>query len=265
MSQLDKIVRLLLPLLAVVEAVTPSLGHAQGVPVVDASAIAAAQQNLQMLQQQFQQLQSLANTAQSLAKAVGQNGALGIALPQVLSQSGLDQFSATVSSTLSGLNAGSQLQSVFNQIKQQKGIAGASGQTADFSSFSSAQQWVNTNLATAPGATATAQGLGRQARSMVAGETAADGYALALTARQQVSTMSAQTQTLANQVATAQTLRDDVAANTAVMLAVHDEMAEIQALLASLLAVQSSGQMADSDMQAALGRTAASQTSGGTP
>jgi hypothetical protein len=34
------------------------------------------------------------------------------------------------------------------------------------------------------------------------------------------------------------------------MLAVHDEMAEIQALLASLLAVQSSGQMADSDMTA---------------
>jgi hypothetical protein len=85
---------------------------------------------------------------------------------------------------------------------------------------------------------------------MVAGQSAANGYALALTARQQVSTMAAQTQSLASQVSSAATLRDDVAANTAVMLAVHDEMAEIQALLASLLAVQSSGQMADSDMSA---------------
>lgn len=265
MSQLGKAVRFLLPLLAFAGAVAPAPGRAQGVPVVDASAIAAAQQNLQMLQQQFQQLQNLANTAQGLAKAVGQNGPLTVALPQVLSQSGLDQFSASVSSTLSGLNAGSQLQSVFNQIKQQKGVSGAAAQTPDFSSFSSAQQWVNTNLTTSPGATATAQGLGRQARSMVAGETAAGGYALALTARQQVSTMSTQTQTLANQVAAAQTLRDDVAANTAVMLAVHDEMAEIQALLASLLAVQSSSQMADSDMQAAPAPTSASQTSSGTP
>lgn len=265
MSQLGKIVGLLLPLIASVAVMAPAPGRAQGVPVIDASAIAAAQQNLQMLQQQLQQLQSLASTAQGLAKAVGQNGALTtLVLPQVLSQSGLDQFSTTISSTLTGLNAGSQLQSIFNQIKQQKGLSGTS-QAPDFSSFSSAQQWVNTTLTTSATATATAQGLGRQARSMVAGEAAAGGYALALTARQQVSTMSTQTQTLASQVASAQTLRDDVAANTAVMLAVHDEMAEIQALLAALLAVQSSGQMADSDLQAASTPTAASQTSSGTP
>jgi hypothetical protein len=258
MSQLGKAARLLLPLASLAGMAVAAPASAQGVPVIDASAIAAAQQNLQMLQQQLQQLQSLANTAQSLARAVGQNGALTLVLPQVLSQSGLDQFSSTISTTLTGLNAGSQLQSVFSQITQQKGLSGAS-QTPDFSSFSSAQQWVNTTLTTSPTATATAQGLGRRARSMVAGEAAAAGYALALTARQQVSTMSSQTQTLANQVSSAQTLRDDVAANTAVMLAVHDEMAEIQALLAALLAVQSSSQMADSDMSA---QNAASQTSG---
>jgi hypothetical protein len=264
MSQLGKAVRLLLPMVALSATVAPVPGRAQGIPVIDASAIAAAQQNLQMLQQQLQQLQSLANTAQSLAKAVGQNGALTLVLPQVLSQSGLNQFSATIYSSLTGLNTGSQLQSVFSQIKQQKGLA-ASSQTPDFSSFSSAQQWVNTTLTTSPTATVTAQGLGRQARSMVAGEAAADGYALALTARQQVGSMSTQTQTLANQVASAQTLRDDVAANTAVMLAVHDSMAEIQALLAALLAVQSSSQMADSDMQATSGSTSTSQSGSGTP
>jgi hypothetical protein len=240
---------------AVAGGLLPTLGQAQGIPVVDSSAIAAAQQNLQMLQQQLQQLQSLASTAQNLAKAVGQNGALSVVLPQVLSQSGLDQFNAAVSSALTGANAGSQLQSVLGQLRAQKGLPSTTASAPDFSSFSSAQQWVSNSLTTAPTANLTAQGLGRQARSMVAGEAAADGYALSLSARQQISSMSAQTQTLANQVSAAQTLRDDVAANTAIMLAVHDEMAEIQALLASLLAVQSSGQMTESDMQAAAPQT----------
>jgi hypothetical protein len=222
---------------------------AQGIPVVDASAITAAQQNLQMLQQQFQQLQSLLTTAQGLAKSVGQSGPLSVMVPQVLSQSGLDQFSSAATAGIAGLNSGSQLQSLLTQIKQQKGLP-TSGSAPDFSSFTSTQQWVNTALITTPTATATAQGLARQARGMVAGEAAASGYALALTARQQISAMSAQTQSLANQVAGAATLRDDVTANTAVMLAIHDEMAEIEALLASLLAVQSTGQMADTDFQA---------------
>ena len=260
MSRLVNAPRSLLILAFLGSALPPAAGQAQGIPVVDTSAIAAAQQNLQMLQQQLQQLQSLASTAQGLAKAVGQNGPLSVALPQILSQSGIDQFSATVSSALTGANAGSQLQSVLTKLRQQKGLPNAVGSAPDLSSFSSAQQWVSNSLMTAPTASVTAQGLGRQARSMVAGEAAADGYALSLSARQQISTMSAQTQSLANQVAAAQTLRDDVAANTAVMLAVHDEMAEIQALLASLLAVQSSGQMAESDMQAA-----PQQISTGTP
>lgn len=263
MSRLGKFTRNWLPLLALAGCMAPMPDYAQGVPVVDASAIAAAQQNLQALQQQLQQLQSLASTAQSLAKAIGQGGALTLALPVVLSQSGLDQFSTTVSATLTGLNAGSQLQSVLAQINQLKGVA-TNSQSPDLSSFSSARQWVDTNLTTTQTATSTAQGLGRQARSIVAAEAAAGGYALALTARQQVSTMSQQTQTLANQVASAQTLRDDVAANTAVMLAIHDEMAEVQALLAALLAVQSSSQMADGDMRG-IASQASGQANGGTP
>lgn len=248
MSQRDRSSKYCRLMLAMIGLSAASSGMAQGIPVVDVSAIAAAQQNLHMLQQQFQQLQSLLNTAQGLAKSVGQGGALSVALPQALSQSGLDQFSTTVTGSLSGALPGSQLQSVFSQIGQSKGLAASAVGAPDFSNFTSTQQWVNNVLTTSPTANATAQGLGRQARGMVAGEAAANGYALALTARQQVSTMAAQTQVLANQVSAAATLRDDVAANTAVMLAVHDEMAEIQALLASLLAVQSSGQMAESDM-----------------
>ena len=251
MSRRDRYPKYLLPVLLVTGLALPGRGLAQGIPVVDASAIVAAQQNLQMLQQQFQQLQGLLATAQGLAKSIGQSGTLAVSLPQALSQSALDQFSTTTSASLSGALPGSQLQSVFAQISQLKGIAAQAGQSPDFSNFTTAQQWVNNALTTSPTASATAQGLGRQAREMVAGEAAASGYALALTARQQISAMTAQTQSLASQVAAANTLRDDVAANTAVMLAVHDEMAEIQALLASLLAVQSTGQMAESGMSTA--------------
>jgi len=250
MSQRDSALNYCRTVLTAIGLLAADLGSAQGIPVVDSSAIAAAQQNLQMLQQQLQQLQSLLGTAQGLAKSVGQGGALSVVLPQALSQSGLDQFSSTMSSALSGALPGSQLQSVFSQISQLKGLAAPTGQAPDFSSFTAAQQWVSNVLTTSPTASATAQGLGRQARWMVAGESAASGYALALNARQQLSAMAAQTRILANQVSSAASLRDDVAANTAVMLAVHDEMAEIQALLAALLAVQSSGQMADSDVTA---------------
>lgn len=247
MSQRDNSLKYCRLALASIALSITAPGWAEGIPVIDASAIAAAQQNLQMLQQQVQQLQSLLSTAQGLAKSVGQNGALKVIMPEVLSQSGLDQFSSTVTSSLSGAIPGSQLQSVFAQIAQLKGLGTSLGGKQDFSNFASTQQWVTNVLTTPPNANATAQGLGRQARGMVAGEAAASGYALALSARQQVSAMTAQTKSLADQVSSATTLRDDVAANTAVMLAIHDEMAEIQALLASLLAVQSSGQMADSD------------------
>lgn len=251
MSQRDNAFKYWRSAVAMVGWIISSPGLADGIPVIDASAIAAAQQNLDALKQQVQQLQNLLSTAQNLAKSIGQDGALKVVLPQAFSQSGLDQFSNTVTSSLSGTLPGSQLQSIFSQIGQLKGLSASVTGTPDFSNFSSTQQWVKNVLTTPATASATTQGLGRQARALVAGEAAASGYALALSARQQVSAMATQTQALATQVSSATTLRDDVAANTAVMLAIHDEMAEIQALLASLLAVQSSGQMADSDMSTA--------------
>ena len=219
-------------------------GRAQGVPVIDQSAVAAAQQNLTALQQQLQQLRGLVQTAQNLSTAIGSAGTPPVPFQSSLAQSGISQFSSFILSAL-GASSGSSLSGVLAQINQIRN--GSASVPADFTNFTSAQQWVGASLTTSPTDSATAKSLGRQARAMVAGESAADGYAMALTARQQISAMASRAQVLANQVTSATTLREDIASNTAVMLALHDEMAEIQALLASLLAIQASDQLVVGD------------------
>ena len=213
----------------------PGIGFAQGLPVIDSSAIAAAQANLDALKQQLDQLKSLVKTTQSLANAVGQAGATAQAMQQSLSQSGLQQFSAQFNSALTGGAVGG-LSGVLGQIGQIKGVAA----TPDLGSFANAQQWVSQSLTSNANDSATLRSLTRQARQMVAGEAVADGYALALTARQQLADLANRSKSLAGQVSSAGSLRDDIAANSAVMLAIHDAMAEIQALLSADLAVQSS-------------------------
>jgi hypothetical protein len=204
----------------------PWMAAGQGVPVIDASAIGAAQQNLAALQQQLQQLKSLVQTAQSLVNSVGQAGSPQVAFTQSLSQSGLAQFASQFGASLSAVGGGAP----------------------NLSSFAAAQQWVAQNLTSKSNDSASAIAGGRQARAKMAAEAAADGYALALAARQQVAAMAGRAQALAAQVGSAGSLRDDVAANTAIMLAMHDEMAEIEALLAATLALQSSEQLLRADV-----------------
>ena len=205
-------------------ALMPLPVPAQGVPVIDMSAVTAAQQNLAALQQQLLQLKSLVQTAQNLASAIGQAGNPKIIFQQALTQSGLTQFASQFTASL------------------------GNGATPDLSSFANTQQWVTQNLTNKSTDSATSIANGRQARRRMAGEAAADGYALALSARQQIAAMATRAQNLANQVGSAGSLREDIAANTAVMLAIHDEMAQIQALLAANLALQSSDQLVQTDM-----------------
>jgi hypothetical protein len=42
-------------------------------------------------------------------------------------------------------------------------------------------------------------------------------------------------------------MRSDLQANTAVMLAMHDELSQVQALLAAVLEVESAGRLAELD------------------
>jgi type IV secretion system protein VirB5 len=187
---------------------------AQGIPVIDSSAISAAQQSLASLQQQVQQLQALTQTAQSLAQSIGTLGKL--ANPSLVSpdRAGLSQFA-----------------SQFN--------ANLTGGSVDLSNFANAQRWVTQTLTSSVEDSASSRLAVRQARGRISGEIAADGYALALTARQQAADMASRAQSLADQVGAASNLREDVAANSAIMLAIHEEMSEIQALLAANLALQS--------------------------
>jgi hypothetical protein len=236
------------PLLALLLLATGGPCRGQGVPVIDASAIATAKQSLTALQQQLQQLQALVQTAQSLTQAVGSAGPSSVLLHSSLPASGIGAFSSAVATTLGG-GGSSTLSPVLAQLGR---LAGGTLPPADFSSFAAAQRWVGAALTTAPGASASAKTLGRQARETVAGEAAADGLALALTARQQIAGMAGRAQGLSTQIAQATTLRQDMEANTAVMLALHDELAQIQALMAALLAIQASDQLAAADDRSAV-------------
>lgn len=230
-------------------------GRAQPVLVIDPPAISAALKNLSALQQQLQQLQSLVTISQGLANAVGQVGNPATILQSGLSQDGLASFAAQINNSLTGA-ANPTLQSVLLQFGQAKGTS-LSGQP-DFSNFTGARQWVTQSLTNLPSDSSSAKALGRQARGLVASEMAADGYALALSARQQIAQMAARAQSLANQIGSSPDLRGDIESNSAVMLAIHDEMAAIQSLLAALLALQSSQQLVMGDDNSGLTAGAAS-------
>ncbi len=226
----------------------PSRASAQGYPVIDTAAIAEAAESLKAAAQHVQELNSMLNQVQSIVQTVGKEGLPTLLFQEALSQSGISQFGPPV---LDLLAAGQQTVNSFKDVLAEadklKGQFNALGAKPDFSSFNSAQNWVKSELTVASDSNATAISLTRKARSMLAGEAAANAYAMALNARQQVSTMAARAQQLAQQASSANNLRGDMAANTAVMLAMHDEMAQVQALLAAVLEVQSSARLAAMD------------------
>jgi hypothetical protein len=228
---------------------------AQGFPVIDQAAVAEATDSLKAAAQQVQQLNGLLTQMQGIVQTVGKEGMPTLLFQEALSQSGISQFAPPVADLLesaqatmaAGQSVVGSFQSVLAQADQLKGHVSALGKKPDFSSFTSAQKWVKQELTVAANANATSIALTRKARSLLAGEAAANAYALALSARQQLSTMSARSRQLAGQASGATDLRGDMEANTAVMLAMHDEMAQIQALMAAVLEVQSAAHLAEMD------------------
>lgn len=252
--------------------IVPDVAAAQGYPVIDSAAVAKAVDNLNAATQQVRELNDMLTQVQSIVQTVGKEGLPTLLFQETLSQSGISQYGPPVKDLLdsaqstwgavqSGYTAGQQVASSFKDVLAQadklKGQVGASGATPDFSSFSSTQSWVTKELTVAKDANLTTVNLTRKARSMLAGEAAANAYAIALNTRQQVATMADRAQKLAQQASSANDLRGDMAANTAVMLAMHDEMAQVQALLAAVLEVQSSARLADMDPASSAGSASA--------
>ena len=239
-------------------AVAPPV-MAQGYPVVDSAAIAEAADTLKAAREQVKQMTAILKQVQSVLDAVGKEGLPTVVFQETLSQSGLSQFSSSATSLIeaaatgagSGTNgasataaAGSAFSQILGKINALKGQATAK---PDFSNFPSALNWVNSELTVSAGASVTATDLARQARSALAGESAANGYALALAARTAVADAAGRVQALAKQATDSTNLRDDMAANTAVMLALHDELTQVQALMAAVLEVQASARLAELD------------------
>lgn len=255
-------------LIAALLLMGPRPGSAQGYPVIDSAAVTEAVDNLNAATQQVRELNDMLSQVQSIAQTVGKQGVPTLLFQEALSQSGISQYGPPVKDLLdsaqatwgtlqSGYAAGQQaatsFKSVLAEADKLKGVGASLGAAPDFSSFSSTQSWINKELTVARDANLTTVNLVRKARAMLAGEAAANAYAIALNTRQQVASMADRAQKLAQQAGVATDLRGDMAANTAVMLAMHDEMAQVQALLAAILEVQSSSRLADLDPTSSAG------------
>lgn len=225
---------------------------AQGVPVIDAAAVAEAANTLKAASQQVQQLNAMLTEVQGIAQAIGKEGVPTLLFQEALSQSGISQFGPPVKEVFDSV------QGVVTDAEKLKGQIDTLGKKPDFSSFTSAESWVKSELTTARDANLTLVSTTGKLRKLLAGEAAAHAYALALSGRQQVAGMSTRAQQLSQQAASAADLRGDVAANTAVMLAMHDQLAQIQALMAAVLEVQSASRLADADPRLASGEGAGS-------
>jgi hypothetical protein len=240
----------------------PSFACAQGYPVIDSAAVSKAIDNLNAATQQVRELKDMLTQVQSIVQTVGKEGVPTLLFQEALSQSGISQYGPPVEDLLdsaqatwgtvqAGYSAGQQATASFRDILAQadrlKGQASALSAKPDFSSFSATQGWVQKELTVPKDANLTTVNLTRKARSMLAGEAAANAYAIALNTRSQIAAMADRAEKLAQQANSANDLRGDMAANTAVMLAMHDEMAQVQALLAAVLEVQSSARLADMD------------------
>jgi hypothetical protein len=231
-------------------------GAAQGVPVIDNAAVSQAVADVNAATRQVQQLTAMLNQMRSIAQTLGQGGTPTWLVSQVVSSSGagtspFGSIMASAQSTYATVQAvataGQQMsnsvQSILTQVDQSRGQSFP----ADFSSFSTARTWVQGELTPPSNANLSAFDLTRTAKVTLASQAAVDAYALALSARQQAPQTATRTQTLAQQASTASDLRGDVEANTAVMLAIHDELTQIQALMASLLKVEGASRLAATD------------------
>ncbi|HIJ63193.1 MAG TPA: hypothetical protein HPQ04_10925 [Rhodospirillaceae bacterium] len=221
---------------------------AAGVPVIDGAAVAEAAKTLQQMTEQVKQLNQMLGEMRQVAETVGKSGQPTQAFQGVLLDSGLSRFAPTVQDLAGSLKntaaVGPGVQADTRKISADLGTK------PDFSSFTSARQWVKSELSVTRDADQTAILTARRARNLLAGEAAANALALALSIRGQMPAAADRAANLAGQAAAAKDVRGDLQANTAVMLAMQDEMARIQALMAAVLEVESAARLAGSDPMA---------------
>jgi len=248
--------------LLVVAILAPERGRAQGYPVIDAQAVAKAVENVNAVAEQVRALNEMLVQVQSMVATVGKEGVPTLAFQAALSQSGVSRFGPPVRDLIQSVDAtwtnaqalggsarslGKSFRQLLDDADKAKGVPSSPSSSPDFSSLVKTQAWVRKELTVSPEASLTAIDLTRKARSMLAGEAAADGYAMALAARHQMESTGDRARMLADQVGGAKDMRSDLQANTAVMLAMHDELSQVQALLAAVLEVESAGRLAELD------------------
>lgn len=198
---------------------------AQGIPTIDFKVITNTLQTVSTLQKQINEINQVVNTGKQIYGAIGQIGTFNL--------SGLTSIAM-------GL-----LPSVGQFMPNPCAQFNCSGGSPDLSSFTSARSWVGNNFFTNNGSSSGAsnadQGNLIMQRRLSANQNAAqDGYAMALTSRSLASKVPNEAKQMETVVNSADSLRGDVKANTAVLLKIYAQDAQTLSLLAALLEVQAS-------------------------
>ena len=220
--------------------------QAQGVPVIDQAGLSQAIANVNAATQQVQQLTSMLNQVQTISSTLGHGGTPAWLVNAV--SGGLSSSAQTTYANLQSMAAADKQAAVTIQnILSSSGSPGFGTASADFSSFSTSLNWVQGQLGAPTVPNLSAINATRAARTSLASQAAVSAYALALTTRQQAPQTAARVQGLTQQASASTDLRGDVEANTAIMVAIHDELTQIEALMAALLKVEAAGNLALTD------------------
>jgi hypothetical protein len=210
--------------------------HAQGYPVIDNMAIAKTSVVASNTSTEVSRLQELINIARALNDAVGLKGPqTGWAAP-LTNSSGLAGIGPRLPPIpqANGAMAGQLHQSITANL--------ATGQNPGIAAFRdhslSALYSTNMSLNTSQ------QAQYDNTRQIAAREAAISGYATAAHARQDAAAMPERTAALRQQAERAQDVRQDLVAGNAVLLATLERLNTMQAVLANLLELEASRQIA---------------------
>lgn len=217
---------------------------AQGIPVVDPGNIAQTVKVVQNGIQQVQQIKQQVTQMTTMAKTIGQNGPLAIA-KDVLAKAGLD-FANSENSPLAPYRAAMPglLDALpGTEIGGSIGIATGLAQQAK-TSITSGREFALKAFYKAGTATTEEIQQRQGIREAAMRDSVTSGYAMAVYTKNDLSQTEGRMKALSDGVQAAQDLRGDVQSNSAIALAQLQQLTVQNTLLAQLLEVQSTSNMA---------------------
>jgi hypothetical protein len=223
-------------------------GASAGVPVFDTRAIAEAARTAANSAEQVNRLTELRGIAQQTLKSIGLEGMTA----KILESPQWEEF-ADGGTAAEGLRQFAPNTCAIVACKAEDG-----GEEAQLTDLQSARDWVLKNFYSSGNPTAADIRDYNEVRARARREAALNGYALSLYSRAQIAKADENGANLEDLMASADSLRADVQANTAILLAQYQQTTQVLALLTSLVETEAANAMAgDTDILMAQGGTSA--------